>query len=173
MNNSYLLLPLFLLTSCLPSSPDQVRDKKQWVETMAQTLVVQNPDVTAYTVEQVKQIIDHEDHFEIVFIDVRTLPERQVSTLPGADDGQKLAQRMDNERELWLFYCTNGERSVAKAREAAEKGAPHVGYLKGGVLLWAHEGQIFVDSKGHETREVHVFSKAWNFLPEGYHAHLP
>jgi hypothetical protein len=42
--------------------------------------------------------------------------------------------------------------------------------LIGGVLAWAHEENIFLDSEGEETKQVHVYGSKWNLLPYGYNA---
>jgi len=38
------------------------------------------------------------------------------------------------------------------------------------VLAWAHHGGDFVDITNQKTKRVHVFSEAWDMLPNGFEA---
>jgi len=64
------------------------------------------------------------------------------------------------------YCCTIGLRSGLRARDWLAQGWG-VRNLAGGVLAWAHPDLPFVNN-GRPTCTVHVYSPAWNMLPEGY-----
>lgn len=109
----------------------------------------------------------------LVFVDVRTSAERQVSTLPGALDLEEWERRIavGSRQERVVFYCTIGYRSslevIRNAPVLADQGARALN-LRGGILRWIASGGEVVDQGGHITRQVHVFGKHWNALPAGY-----
>jgi rhodanese-related sulfurtransferase len=166
------LVSFLALTSCLPNKPERVANKAEWVASMAATYERQHADVPTFSPEQWIELVGLDQHHHVIFIDVRSPQERAISRLPNAITVSELVDRVENERELWVFYCTNGERSAPEAKLALEQGAPHVAYLRGGVLAWAHQNLEFDGTHG-PTRQVHIYSKAWNFLPENYDAYLP
>jgi rhodanese-related sulfurtransferase len=165
-----MLVVLFILTSCLPSKPDQVASKNHWVEQMAKTIALKYQDIDFLSPRSLQELLK-QDSNAITLIDARTLEERNISTIGNAisldRDLQPFAQ------SHLVYYCTNGERSAIEAQKAIALGFQQVSVLAGGILLWAHQQGKFVDAQGQATQEVHIFSKAWNFLPEGYHAILP
>ena len=83
-----------------------------------------------------------------------------------------MATRRKSSRALYqskkvVCYCTVGGRSGVYTEKLRRKGMDAVN-LKGSVLAWANAGKEFVDSKGSETRAVHVSGAKWNVLPHAY-----
>lgn len=106
---------------------------------------------------------------DVVFIDVRDAKEQAVSMLPGAIT--KAAYENDTgiaDGKTAVAYCTIGARSGAFSQKMNRKGL-RVMSLSGGMLAWLLEGGK-VYNAGEETKKVHVFGDAWNYLPEGYEA---
>lgn len=160
------LLLLFLLCSCLPSQPDQVADKQQWVKQMAKTIELKYQELSFISPSEV---LKNPSAFQL--LDARGVEERAISTLPKAQASTD--QLSDNPNTHWVVYCTIGERSAQAAQSLLKRGFKNVSVLSGGVLAWAHAGGEFVDSKASPTRQVHIFSKAWDFLPEDFYAITP
>lgn len=104
----------------------------------------------------------------IVFVDVRTAEEQEVSMIPGAIT----KEAFEKDRESYtdkrvVVHCTIGYRSGVYVQELGEQGF-EAENLAGSLLLWAHEGLPLEDSKGNSTTRVHVYGKQWDLLPEGY-----
>lgn len=134
-------------------------------------------DVTAPQIEPVEltakgKILDP----GVVFVDVRALKERLVSTLPGALDLEKWERRAAAGPlpGRVVFYCTIGYRSSVEVSRIssvlAAKGSRALN-LRGGILKWIAVGGEVVDPGGQGTDQVHVFGERWNVLPVGYVAH--
>jgi rhodanese-related sulfurtransferase len=103
-----------------------------------------------------------------LIIDVRNQEEREVSMLPGAISFEDFLMRQDgHQRRPLLLYCTIGCRSGSCVEDLLEDGFEAYN-LWGGVLAWAHHGQVFINPEGEETVRVHVFAPKWNVLPAGY-----
>ena len=102
-----------------------------------------------------------------LFIDVRPLVERQISTLPGAVPWEGFELEAYPDRVL-IPYCTIGARSASVAKSLRARGA-EVYNLAGSILSWVHDGRQVVDGTGPVHR-VHVYGARWNLLPEVYEA---
>ena len=117
----------------------------------------------------VSRVLDLADGDGVILVDVRSDEERKVSTIPGAIS----LDAVDAERQLKpeatvVVYCTIGARSAAATRDLRTSGVEAFN-LVGGVLAWAHAGQTF-DRDGESTTTVHVHSRSWDLLPDGYEA---
>jgi sodium/bile acid cotransporter 7 len=106
---------------------------------------------------------------EVLFVDVRGAAEMAVSMLPGAvTRGAYEKDPGIPQGKTVVAYCTIGARSGSYSQKMNRQGA-RVLSLSGGVLAWLLEGgKVYHD--GVETKRVHVFGNAWNYLPEGYEA---
>lgn len=103
-----------------------------------------------------------------VLVDVRTDKEMKTSVIPGAISKSEFdAKRANLQKVPIIAYCTIGYRSGLFAKELATTGVL-VYNLRGGILAWAHAGQLFSSSTG-TTRTAHVYGEQWNLLPTGYH----
>ena len=104
-----------------------------------------------------------------ILVDVRPENERKVSIIPGAINIERIEKNADfYKKKGLLLYCTVGERSSQYAEKLKKKGFANVANLRGGILKWAQNGQLFVTPDGKKTKKVHVYGKTWNLLPEGY-----
>lgn len=110
----------------------------------------------------------------VLFIDVRTPKEREISIIPGSFSKEEFEKKLRTEPALTrdrtlVAYCTIGYRSGLYVKELIKRGITAQN-LQGGVLSWAEEHQQFVTLDGAPTRKVHVYGKKWNLLPETYEA---
>jgi sodium/bile acid cotransporter 7 len=124
------------------------------------------PDVEEISAEELVRRLGEDD---LVLVDVRTQPEREVSMLPGAITSEEL--EADPERyagKTLVTYCTAGYRSGLFARKLDEKGW-EVLNLKGSLLSWSHTGEP-LEHDGEPTRRVHTYGPDWDLLAEGYEA---
>lgn len=129
---------------------------------MAATLTKQYPGVPSVTSDQIG---------EAILVDVRSAPERLVSTLKGSMPSEDFNyQQMQGKRVV--AFDTLGQRSIEWVSEQRAKGVDAY-YLFGGILAWAHTGKKFYDPNDNETKRIHIYSEAWNMLPPGYEVVLP
>ena len=104
---------------------------------------------------------------EIVFVDVRTAEEVEVSRIPGALTREEFEAAADDLRDATVVtYCTVGYRSGLYAEDLRQRGYD-VFNLEGSVLAWTHGGRPLVDGQG-ETRRVHVYGAEWDLAAGGY-----
>jgi sodium/bile acid cotransporter 7 len=122
------------------------------------------PDVTDITAEELRERLGSEN---LVLVDVRTAPERAVSTLPGAitPEGVEAARAADPDA-TFVTYCTMGYRSGLFARELQGRGC-RVLNLAGSIVAWTHAGGELACEAG-PTRRVHVYGMKWNLAASGY-----
>jgi len=105
----------------------------------------------------------------VVFVDSRKSKEQQISMLPGAISEKAFIKNLERYKgHVIIGYCTISYRSGELAKKLGKKGIKILN-LKGGMLAWVHEGGKVYDHGG-ETRRVHVYSKKWNYVPDGYEA---
>jgi rhodanese-related sulfurtransferase len=107
-----------------------------------------------------------------ILVDVRPKEERKVSTIPGAITVDSLDRMPVQTRKgkVVVAFCTIGLRSGRWVEERRAQGE-NAFNLHGGVLAWAHAGRTFEarDFLGSTpTRQVHVYGRRWNLLPDGY-----
>jgi sodium/bile acid cotransporter 7 len=137
------------------------------------------PDVPALSSTEFVRTYDANS---TVLVDVRTLPERNVSTLDGAVSLQEFEQQASlfpPETKV-VTYCTIGYRSGMEARRLQSQYA-----LEGrissldGIVAYTHalarnkendKAPKVVDRMGHETRNIHTFGKSWNCVDTDYEA---
>ncbi len=159
----YVLLISFL-TSCL--SPEKKLNKAQIIEGFASTIEKQFKEVPQMTIENYLQLKDQE---KLVLVDVRNEEERSVSIIPMAISQKQFeAHKSQFKRRKIVAYCTIGSRSSKYASHLRNQGFKAYN-LRESVLGWALRGHPF-EKNGSPTKRVHVYSRAWNFLPNKYEA---
>lgn len=106
---------------------------------------------------------------KVVFVDVRTKTEQDVSMIPHAITQDEFENDMEPYKNMVIItYCTIGDRSGKYALTL--KGEElRVYNLIGGILSWVHSGRE-VHNKGKDVKRVHVFDSSWNLLPAHYQA---
>jgi rhodanese-related sulfurtransferase len=137
------------------------------------------PDVPALSSTQFMRTYDANC---TVLVDVRTVPERNVSTLQGAVSLHQFEERgslLSPETKV-VTYCTIGYRSGMEARRLQSQYA-----LEGrissldGIVAYTHalasderngKAPKVVDKMGRETRNIHTFGKSWNCVSAEYEA---
>jgi sodium/bile acid cotransporter 7 len=135
------------------------------IEQMASKYHTEYADLPELSVSALADLMSHEN---VLLVDVRTPLEQEVSMIPGAvSKGEFEKSKEEHRKQTLVTYCTVGYRSGLYARELQKEGF-HVFNLRGSVLAWTHAGRPMVDSKGVETRRVHVYGAEWNLLPHGY-----
>ncbi|MEQ9410560.1 MAG: rhodanese-like domain-containing protein [Fuerstiella sp.] len=107
---------------------------------------------------------------DIVLVDLRSDRERQVSMIPGAISA---AQFEANPKifadKTVVAHCTAGYRSGLFVRKIRKQGIDAVN-LRKGILGWCQQHQPLVTPDQQPTRKVHVYSRAWNLVPDDYEA---
>jgi rhodanese-related sulfurtransferase len=107
---------------------------------------------------------------QAVFVDVRPLAERRVSQLPGAVTASEFLSSVDSYRgKTVIAYDTVGLRSGLFAEKLRKKGIG-IANLQMGLFGWLYAGGKIYDSKGNETRRVHIYGCIWNYAPLEYEA---
>ena len=104
----------------------------------------------------------------MVLIDCREPAEMNISQIPGALSRAAFEADPESFRQQTIItYCTIGYRSGEYARDLQAQGFSVVNLI-GGVLMWAHEGQLFENPEGGMTKRVHVYGEQWDLLPPEY-----
>lgn len=164
----------FLLVGCLllirplaAQSPIDNHARQQQMLEMYQRYKSKTfPSIPDVSVEEYLALKKQE---KIILLDVREFREQQVSIIPGAitkEEFEKDSVRYKND--MIVLYCTIGYRSGIYTRKLLKRNFQAVNLI-GGVLAWAHAGQLFAGLDG-ETKKVHIYGKKWNLLPQGYEA---
>jgi len=158
MKSLFLLLSLFSISGCYQK--DDLENRVSKIQSMYLEYKKDFPEVRDIQAKELKK--------SYVFIDIRTDRERALSTIPGSISKEDFEANIEDyiDQDL-VTFCTVGYRSGIYAQELMEEGH-RVQNLVGGVLMWAHDGRKFIDSKGHPTKTVHVYGKNWDLLPEGF-----
>ena len=153
------------LSGCLSGSDEPLVSRRNALDLQLRAAGWITPDVPTWEAEQLQRALE-QGHVPVV-VDVREAREQAVSMLPGAipladyeDAGDRFAGR------IVVVYCTVGVRSGKWTQKARNQGIDAYN-LDGGVLAWSWVGGVF-ESNGATTQRVHVWSKAWNLLEEGY-----
>jgi sodium/bile acid cotransporter 7 len=103
----------------------------------------------------------------VVFVDTRNAKEQRVSMLPGAITEKVFKKNLERYKDhIVIGYCTISYRSGKLAKKFEKKGVKILN-LKGGILAWVFEGGKIYNQQG-ETKQVHVYSKKWNYVPTGF-----
>ena len=140
-------------------------EKRATIEEMASKYHAEYADVPELSVSA---LVDLMAGGNVLLVDVRTPVELNVSMIPGAVSKAEFEKDKEIHRKQTLVtYCTIGYRSGLYAAALRKEGF-HVFNLRGGILAWTHAGRPMVDSKGAETRRVHVYGAEWSLLPHGY-----
>lgn len=122
------------------------------------------PDIEDIAPQEALKLLDQGN---VLFVDIRSHNEQEISTLPNAITEEEFRQDPNAYADRVIIgYCTISYRSGLFAREFKEKGI-RVLNLKGGLLGWVHEGGKVYDRKG-ETKLVHVYGKKWDLAPNEY-----
>ncbi len=105
----------------------------------------------------------------LIFVDVRSDREQQVSMIPGSvtlSDYNKHPDRYKNSTVI--AYSTIGRRSGIFVQKLSAQKKPAYN-LKGGLLAWIHAGRAITSEIGR-TNKIVVPSGEQGLLPAGYKA---
>jgi rhodanese-related sulfurtransferase len=99
------------------------------------------------------------------FIDARENNEYQVSAIENAYwvgyDSLNLNVLSNLDKNTpFVVYCSVGYRSEKVAEKLINQGFTDVYNLYGGIFEWVNQGKP-VYNQGHETNQVHGYSKVW------------
>lgn len=152
---------LLSLTSCI--EPKEANNKSQIVKSMATSVTKQFPNIKHISIEELDKL--NADNY--ILVDVRSPNELNVSMIPNAITQEQFEKNIDSyKNKKVISYCTIGYRSSKFTKLIQNKGIDSFN-LKESILGWAMRERPLIN-KGKETKEVHVYSDAWNFLPKGY-----
>lgn len=156
-----------LLQACFRPKVEESPQKDQIIAKMTATLIRQEPDFAYKTVSEYLEILTQKRAH--ILIDARQDHERDVSIIKNALSQQQWNQLSSEtaKDQLIIVYDTLGYRSIALLKDLQKNGFTNAHYLAGGILAWSHAKQDFYDGKKN-IKKVHVSSKAWSLLPEGY-----
>lgn len=142
------------------------KEKLETVRKISQQFSGKFPDAVEISPVEAMALLDKG---EVVFIDVRNAAEQAVSMLPAAVTKEAFEKNPGiADGKTAVAYCTIGARSGGFSQKMNRKGG-RVLSLSGGMMAWLLKGGK-VYNAGEETKKVHVFGDAWNYLPEGYEA---
>lgn len=142
------------------------KEKLETVRKMSQRFKGKFPDAVEISSSEALALFEKG---EVLFVDVRTAKEREVSMLPDAVSRETFEKNSGiADGKTAVAYCTIGVRSASFSQKMNRTGT-RVLSLSGGVLAWLLEGGT-VYNAGKETKRVHVYGDGWNYLPEGYEA---
>ncbi|GAB5363515.1 hypothetical protein AAMO2058_000889700 [Amorphochlora amoebiformis] len=110
----------------------------------------------------------------VLFVDIRTKEERDVSFIPGSIDEEKFwtmdLKALKNTHIV--SYCTIGFRSGLFAQKLKNKGLEHV-YNSEGIVLWTHDSEVKLihknkNGKEEPAKKVHVYGASWDLASNKY-----
>jgi sodium/bile acid cotransporter 7 len=161
----------FLCTFCSVSSvalseeTSSDKEKRQKVLEMYENYKRSSfPDIDDITPEDALRLLDQGN---LLFVDVRSHDEQEISTLPGAITEKEFRKDPNAYPDrIIISYCTISYRSGVFANEFKEKGV-RILNLKGGLLGWVHEGGVVYD-QDKEIKLIHVYGKEWDLAPDEY-----
>ncbi|MDX1905598.1 MAG: rhodanese-like domain-containing protein [Bacteroidia bacterium] len=115
----------------------------------------------------------------LVWLDARSLPEYEVSHLPGARhigyesfDSAGVAA-LPRETPI-IVYCSVGYRSENITRRMQAMGFTQVRNLYGGLFEWVNQGHPVVDRQGNPTDAVHGYNSTWGiWVKKGKKVYTP
>lgn len=118
------------------------------------------PEITLSEAQSLKE--------KILFIDVREEKERNVSIIPGAISHKEFEKNPEKYKNRKIaVYCTIGYRSAKYVKKLKKRGIQAYN-LEGSILGWVHDGKSVVNKNGNSVKNVHVYGRSWNYLPEGF-----
>ena len=119
------------------------------------------PEVVNLSPKELSQLDD------FILLDAREKKEYEVSIIKDAITLEEFeANKSKFKNSKLVVYCTIGYRSGLYTSELLDDGF-NAYNLKGGVLLWSHEGFDFYKNN-KKTNRVHIYSKDWNYLRDNY-----
>lgn len=147
--------------------PASQSERRQRLEAMYTKMAKQFPAVAEISALELMQLQREQS---VVLVDVRSPQEQAVSMLPGAMTQAAFEQEHDRLPDVPIVaYCTIGYRSGLFAQRLQQQGIP-VRNLRGSILAWTHAGGDLMDASGQPTRKLHVYSRRWELVADGYEA---
>ena len=162
---------LIVLLLCLPvssigASKKMITDqeKRARIEELYESYKRWFPAVSDISPKQAMNLWETQ---KVIFVDVRTAEEQEISMLPGALKKEEFLRNLQEyKNEVIIGYCTISYRSGKLAKKLSKKGIIMLN-LRGGILAWVHDGGKIYDQDG-ETDRIHVYGRTWNLAPEDY-----
>ncbi len=118
-------------------------------------------------------LADRLSSHNILVLDIRSMPEWEVSHIAGARqvayDGFDIKPFMELSRQQPVaVYCTIGYRSEKVGKQLKDAGFEQVYNLYGGLIEWKNRGLQVVDAADKPTNKVHTFNRYWGiYLTNG------
>lgn len=123
-----------------------------------------------------EEIMKRKDN--IILVDVRTVPEREVSTIPGSVSQQEFESKYLHKKVciddmMIIPFCTVGYRSGKYCNKLVELGYHNVGNGEG-IIMWTHHGNGLCrqseNGKTEFTTVVHTFGQQWDATAADFEA---
>jgi len=126
------------------------------------------PNVNRITTSELAAWLGDRKRTAPLLLDVRTLPEFEVSHLANAQhvepDSAVSAIRRPKDQPI-VTYCSVGYRSGQFAQKLQAAGFTKVMNLDGSIFRWANEGRPIL--RGDRAAEkVHPYNRTWGLLLE-------
>jgi len=154
MKNLILLLSLFVSTLVVAQGP------RQSYHDLLKTYYKNTVSTIQPTALQ-KKILKNE---QVYILDTREDSEHIVSSIKGSIKVGydmfyiKYTNSYDKNSTI-VVYCTIGVRSENIGEKLIKDGFKNVYNLYGGLIYWKNQGYPVIDSKGVNTKNIHVYSK--------------
>lgn len=151
---------------CQAMMPLQNQPRQKVLQEIYENYKKNFPEVPEVTPEEAMKLLQEG---QAIFVDVRPLAERRISTLPAAiSECDFLDCPTESYRgKTVIVYDTVGLRSGLFAKKL-KKNNISVANLRGGLLGWLHAGGKIYDMQGRETLRVHIYGCIWNYAPSEY-----
>jgi rhodanese-related sulfurtransferase len=178
---------IFAATTCIPpytsaqplSRPGPGLSRAEKLEGKLRVAMLKaNKDITGQWIKaaELKSILNDTN---LILIDVRQLPELDISIIPGALSTAQFASRFRTGipagRRI-VVYCTIGYRSGKYAEQLAAMGIKSEN-LEGGMLMWSFAGGPLIAKNEKDqwvaTNRIHVYDAEWNIVHPDYLGVLP
>lgn len=125
-----------------------------------------------YNTHEIPYISVHElamPKIQAIILDARELEEYNISHIENAVlvgyknfNLEQTTKHLTDKKKTIVVYCSLGIRSENIAKKLKKDGYTNVYNLYGGIFEWKNKDFKVMDSEGHETENIHAFSKTWS-----------
>ncbi|MEL7147985.1 MAG: rhodanese-like domain-containing protein, partial [Bacteroidota bacterium] len=156
-SNKYLFCYLMVVVLALPACAQKTFDEK--MQSLYKGTV---PLLKAEQVDSLQQ-----EHAKVYLLDIRTLPEYQVSHIKNSDFidyddfSKKDVKDIPKDAQV-VVYCSVGYRSERVGEKMKKLGFENVYNLYGGIFDWKYQDKTIFNQFEQPTDSVHTYNKNWS-----------